>query len=171
MVVKEVFILNPIKYAGKQCCTVKCEKHKKKDRVISSMDSKYLLLSMADIRPAASDHDCCPICMEPLYEGTIHTYSCRHTVHWWCADKWRQTAGWDLCAAGAHCPECRKCTGVRLFEKRPLCLFDYCEEHIIQRRYHTMNNSGKEVNKLISNLQNECKDRSDCDANLIQLKK
>lgn len=131
MVVKEVLILHPTKYAGKQCCIVKCAKHKKPEKVILHMDSKYVSLPLDYVRPAISDNDCCCMCMEPLYEGTIHTYSCGHTVHWWCADKWRQTAGWDLCAAGAHCPQCRKYTGIRLFEKQPLCLFDHSGEHII----------------------------------------
>lgn len=131
MIVDQLYIVRPSKYAGKRCHAVKCDRYKKRDRVILKIDYKYLSLPMTSVRPATSTYDCCSICMEPLYEGTAYTYICGHTVHWWCADQWRQTAGWDLCAAGAHCPECRRYTGIRLFYKQPLCLFDYSGERII----------------------------------------
>lgn len=46
-----------------------------------------------------------------------------------------------------------------------------CEAFGTTDKKNTMNDWGKEVGKLILNLQNECSDRSDCDANLIALKK
>ena len=41
----------------------------------------------------------------------------------------------------------------------------------VDKKKETMHNWGQEVGKLILNLQNECNDRTSCDANLIALKK
>lgn len=46
-----------------------------------------------------------------------------------------------------------------------------CEAFGTTDKKNTMNDWGKEVGKLILNLQNQCSDCSDCDANLIALKK
>ena len=118
---------------GTKCrLTERCS-YRRKQRVLVRINHSVLSVAFENIHPCAMEYESCCICLEPLYKGTLHTFTCGHTLHWWCADEWRRTAGFDLTAAGAHCPVCRVYTGIRLFPERPLYLFDYSAQHIFDQ--------------------------------------
>ena len=58
------------------------------------------------------DPPLCSVCLKPCFPFTTETLSCGHEFHRECMKQWRGTAGYDVEADGARCPECRAYVGL-----------------------------------------------------------
>jgi hypothetical protein len=109
--------MNTPGYNGIPCDLIACES---RGRVgVRLSDGRRLAVRLECVEHVKAPPTC-PVCLDPLFAPITTTLVCGHALHWYCLSDWRNTAGIDVEAAGARCPQCRAYVGLasgKIFEQ------------------------------------------------------